>query len=159
MGRVVSPTPTPLSSGRVVPALVASYDMHGRAVGLFYTQPTGQKFDKTHKKVVFFSDALSALDALQNPTKKELNNLTSILPQLNDPVEVTLQWIPTHCKVHGNESTDILAKEGSGLDQQDKSVSYKDEKTIIKSLTARKWHQKHPDFNHTDGYHYLDRAD
>ena len=42
MGRVVSPTPTPLSSGRVVPALVVSYDMHGRAVGLFYPQPTGQ---------------------------------------------------------------------------------------------------------------------
>ena len=43
MGRVVSPTPIPLSSGRVGPALVASYDMHGRAVGLFYTQPTGQQ--------------------------------------------------------------------------------------------------------------------
>ena len=42
MGRVVCPTPTPLSSGQVVPALVASYDMHGRAVGLFHTQPTGQ---------------------------------------------------------------------------------------------------------------------
>ena len=42
MGRVVSPTPTPLSSGRVVPALVASYEMHGKAVGLFYTQPTGK---------------------------------------------------------------------------------------------------------------------
>ena len=28
--------------GEFVPALVASYDMHGRAVGLFYTQPTGQ---------------------------------------------------------------------------------------------------------------------
>ena len=35
----------------------------------------------------------------------------------------------------------------------------KDEKTITKSLTARKWHQKHPDFNPTDGFHYLDRAD
>ena len=35
------PTPTPLSCVQVVPALVASYDMHGRAVGLFYTQPTG----------------------------------------------------------------------------------------------------------------------
>ena len=45
MDRVVSPTPTPLSSGRVVPALVASYDMHGRAVGLFYTQPTGQSLN------------------------------------------------------------------------------------------------------------------
>ena len=43
MGSVVSPTPTPLSSGRVVPALVTSYDMHGRAVGLFYTQPTGHQ--------------------------------------------------------------------------------------------------------------------
>ena len=46
MGRVVSPTPIPLSSGRVVPALVASYDMHGRAVGLFYTQPTGQQVEE-----------------------------------------------------------------------------------------------------------------
>ena len=68
--------------------------------------------------------------------------------------------VPTHCGVHGNESADnILAKEGSGLDQHDKSVSYKDEKISIKSLTARKWHQKHPDFNPTDGYHCLNRAD
>ena len=27
--------------------------------------------DKTHKKVVFFSDALSVLDALQNPSKRK----------------------------------------------------------------------------------------
>ena len=53
MGRVVSPTPTPLSSGRVVPALVASYDMHGRAVGLFYTQPTGQCHQCPHHKCIY----------------------------------------------------------------------------------------------------------
>ena len=41
-GRVVSPTPTPLFSGRVGAALFAFYDMHGRAVGLFYAEPTGQ---------------------------------------------------------------------------------------------------------------------
>ena len=35
------PTPTPLCCARVVPVFVASYDMHCRAVGLFYTQPTG----------------------------------------------------------------------------------------------------------------------
>ena len=33
---------TPLSSGWVGPALVASYDMHSKTVGLFYAQPTGQ---------------------------------------------------------------------------------------------------------------------
>ena len=74
-------------------------------------------------------------------------------------MEVTLQWIPAHCGVHGNKSADILAKEGSGPDQHDKSVSYKNEMTIIKSLTARKWHQKHPDLHPTDGYHFSDRAD
>ena len=34
------PIPTPFSTGGVVPALVTSYDMHGRAVGLFHTQPS-----------------------------------------------------------------------------------------------------------------------
>ena len=57
MGRVVSPTPTPLSSRRVVPALVASYDMHGRAVGLFYTQPTGQLVCRTRAVRVHRSGA------------------------------------------------------------------------------------------------------
>ena len=52
VGRVVSPTPTPLSSGRVVPALVASYDMHGRAVGLFYTQPTVLGRDKEKEGIM-----------------------------------------------------------------------------------------------------------
>ena len=72
------------------------------------------KLDKTHKKVVFFSDALSVFDALQNPEKKELSNLTSILSQLNDEADATLQRTSAHCGVYGKESADILAKEGSG---------------------------------------------
>ena len=55
------------------------------------------------------------------------NILTSILSQLNDQVEIKLWWIPAHYGVHGNESVDILEKEGSGLDQHNKSVSCKDE--------------------------------
>ena len=93
--------------------------------------------DKTSKKIVFFSDAISVLDALLNPKKKELNNITHDLSQMNARVEVTLQWIPAHCGVHGNESADILGKDGSGLDQHDQSVSYKDEKTNIESFTTR----------------------
>ena len=58
MGRVVSPTPTPLSSGRVVPAFVASYDMHGRAVGLFYTQPTGQLNSADNRKISVIIETL-----------------------------------------------------------------------------------------------------
>ena len=48
-----------------------------------------------------------------------------------------IQWIPAYCKVHRNESADIPAKEGSGLDQHGKSVFYRDEKTIIKNLSQQ----------------------
>ena len=64
--------------------------------------------DKIHKKVVFFSDALSVLDALQNPQKKDVNNLTSILYHLNARMEVALQWIPAHCGVYGSKSVICL---------------------------------------------------
>ena len=50
------------------------------------------------------------LDAIQHPQKRGLNNLTSILSQPNDQIEVTLLWIPAHCGDHGNESADIFAK-------------------------------------------------
>ena len=60
------------------------------------------------------------------------------LSQLYGRMEVTLQGIPAHYGAHGSESADILAKKGTGLDQHDKTVSYKDEKTIMKSLTTRK---------------------
>ena len=91
------------------------------------------------------------LSTLPNPQKQELIKLTSILSQQNDRVQVTLQWIPAHCGIDGNESADILSEE------HDKSVSYKDEKTIIKSF-SKKLESKHPDFNPTDGYQSLDRA-
>ena len=44
----------------------------------------------SNKKTVFSCNALSVPDALQNPEKKEPNNLTSTLSQRNDQVEVTL---------------------------------------------------------------------
>ena len=106
-----------------------------------------------------FTDALSVLDSLHSPRKKELNELTLTLSQLSSEADVTVQWIPAHCGVHGNEVADGLAREGGKLDQQDKSVSYQDEKTIIKSLVYKRWRRLHPDFNPSDSYYRLNRAD
>ena len=94
----------------------------------------------------------------KTPKTKELNNLTNILSKPNDRVEVTLQWISTYCGVRG-ESSDTLAKEGCGLEEHDKSVSYKNEKNHHQVSRSKKMSPKHHDFNPTDGYHYLDRAD
>ena len=38
---------------------------------------------RAHKKIVSFTDAVSALHALQNPLKKDLNELTTVLSELS----------------------------------------------------------------------------
>ena len=42
---------------------------------------------------------------------------------LSVPV-VTLQWIPAHCQVHGNEVADALAKSGGQAEQVERPTSY-----------------------------------
>ena len=50
--------------GKVGPALVASYDMHGRAVGLFYTQPTGHLFIVSQNSIHHLSSLPSFLSLI-----------------------------------------------------------------------------------------------
>ena len=100
MGRVVSPTPTPLSSGRVVPALVASYDMHGRAVGLFYTQPTGQL-----TRLDYCNSLLAGLhDNKLNKLQRTQNHAARIVPRKPRHVSATsllraLHWLPVKARI------------------------------------------------------------
>ena len=54
---------------------------------------------------------------------------------------------------------DRLAKEGGLMEQEDKQVYFSNEKTIIKTLIRKKWHQQHPSFNQSDSYYLLNRAD
>ncbi|PVD27009.1 hypothetical protein C0Q70_12159 [Pomacea canaliculata] len=77
----------------------------------------------TSNNVVFFTDALSVLQALQTARDKELNDLTTALSSLCGDYTVVLQWIPSHCGVFGNEAADTLAKEGSTKEQQDRSTT------------------------------------
>ena len=59
---------------------------------------------------VVLTDALSVLQALQSNRDTELNDLSAALASLCRGHAVTLQWIPTHCNVPGNEAADSLAK-------------------------------------------------
>ena len=72
--------------------------------------------------VIIFSDAKSALEALQNPPYQD--QITSeIALGISDliaahAVHVTLQWIPGHCNISGNETADKLAKIGATKPQK-----------------------------------------
>ena len=78
------------------------------------------------------------------------------LPQLEQvlytikTLRTVLQWIPSHCGVHGNEQADGLAKHGAGQQQEENPVCLTEMKTIIKSLFKTPQQQ--------DSYHQLTRS-
>ena len=88
--------------------------------------------------VVIFPDALSILSKLPNPRQTDLNEVETALVDLAAQSNLTLQWIPAHCGIQGNEQADQLAREGGQLAQKDRYTSYTDEKTIIKTLSKKK---------------------
>ena len=123
----------------------------------------GANLQRTKHKVVIFTDAHSVLSKLRNPRQKDLNDLETVLKDLSTQTDLTLLWVPAHCGIGGNEEADRLAKEAGGgggqLQQDDRQVSYPEEKTVIKALYRHKWKQQHPNYNQADGYYKLCRAD
>ena len=111
------------------------------------------------KNVVFLSDALSVLQALQTSRSFDLIDLSSALYSLCRKCTVVLQWIPSHCNIHGNEAADRLAKRGTTEVQTDRSTSYSEVKTIIKAKQHSRWTVQHPHYNKADPYYQLTRQD
>ena len=84
-----------------------------------------QRFELLESKptdVIIFSDAKSALKALQNPPYQDQKTSEIALGISNliaaHAVHVTLQWIPGHCNISGNEKADKLAKIGATKPQK-----------------------------------------
>ncbi|XP_053402585.1 uncharacterized protein LOC128557936 [Mercenaria mercenaria] len=62
---------------------------------------------------------------------------------------VSLQWIPAHCGVPGNENADILAKLGATDNQPQNAITHEENVTMIKALTKPRPTK--------DDYHLLER--
>ena len=98
------------------------------------------------------------LQALQSNRDTELNDLSAALASLCRGHAVTLQWIPSHCNVPGNEAADSLAKEGTTKEQVDRSTRYPEVQTILKAKQHSKWRHKHPRYK-ADPYYLLTRRE
>ena len=92
----------------------------------------------------------SVLSKLQNPRQKDLNEVETALVNIAAQTNLTLQWIPAHCGIQENDQADQLAKEEGQLDQVDRYTSYTNERTIIKTLSKKKWKQQYPNSNQSD---------
>lgn len=71
-----------------------------------------KQLDNLYVGAVIFCDSLSALLAIKN--KKEENFISEILVSLSHlkikSIDVSFEWIPSHCGIIGNERADFYAK-------------------------------------------------
>ena len=140
-----------------IPTGLHSTNYKAEAMALEEAATILERSERTKNNVVFLTDALSVLQSIKSNKDKEQHSLITKLTDLSKRCNTTLQWIPAHCGLRGNELADTLAKQGAHLEQNDSTTTYSEEKTIIKSCLKRKWKLEHPKYNKADAYNQLER--
>ena len=84
--------------------------------------------EKSPTNIVIFTDSKSTLQALEEPNNIEQDDLFSLSMSIHEmltsfDIKITLQWVPGHSDINGNNIADILAKQGSRKDQPNKPCS------------------------------------
>ena len=97
-------------------------------------------------KINIFTDSKSSIDKLQSRMKSNENlvvNVKGILNKLcKGGMNITFQWLPSHCGVDGNERVDGVAKQASALIQLDGKIDFNSAKATIKRMCMKKWSDK-----------------
>ena len=100
---------------------------------------------ETRNNVIVFTDSLSALQSLESG-KYENREMSDIALSINHLIQkygisITLQWIPGHSGIAGNEEADTLAKRGAAQPQPDVPVNQETVTKMIKSNLKEEWIQ------------------
>ena len=84
--------------------------------------------------IAIFTDSLSTLQALNSADPDQMiQGLHSSLAKLTAQFSVSLQWVPAHVGLTGNEKADRLGKIGSQVPQTQNPVTYREAKTLLHS--------------------------
>ena len=94
--------------------------------------------------IVIFTDSLSTLKALENlevSNHAGLDCLALTISKLltSYDIQLTLQWIPGHCGLQGNERADRLARDGAGKEQPENPSSYNTVRQILRNNSRDEW--------------------
>ena len=112
----------------------------------------------TNENVVIFSDSLSALQAIQNKSDKNrqelLHQIYSAYNTLTKSKNVIyFVWVPSHIGLLGNEKADQSAKAGlSHHNKIDIPYSKTEVKSTIHSITTKKYNKSFRKWQHSQYY-------
>ena len=100
--------------------------------------------EKDPTNTVIFTDSQSTLEALENPYESPNSNIDLLALSIHNlltsyDIQLTLQWIPGHSDLQGNDRADKLAKEGAKKEQSDKPSSNKTVKQILRTNSKEEW--------------------
>ena len=126
-------------------SLCSNFDAEAHAMisAIYSIKGTFDMNPEISTNAVIFTDSKSVLECLHNnsvPTSA-IRDLIQTIDSFHKDYghEITLQWIPSHCNINGNEAADKLAKEGAMMHQPDKPVPQRTCKQIIKSNIQIEW--------------------
>ena len=122
---------------------VVPTNCRAEAYALLAAAHTLNQEERLPTNTVFLTDCRSILQSLQSPGGDQIfSNIRQELSLLNNKTSVTLQWIPCHCGVGGNEEAYRLSIMGSKLEQPAYPMTYNEAKTILRNNFRTEWRQK-----------------
>lgn len=127
---------------RSIPTGTLSSNFKAEARALSEAIRMVDEIDPAPPHVAFFTDCRSVLDKITIPDDNTTHEVTTSLSRLSNKCKVSLQWIPAHCGIQGNETADRLAKTGGQMNQEREPLSYKEIKTIIKRRQNDSWNAR-----------------
>ena len=110
--------------------------------------------------IAIFTDSLSTLQALNSADPDQMiQGLHSSLAKLTAQFTLSLQWVPAHVGLTGNEKADRLAQIGSQAPQTQNPVTYRQAKTLLHSRYNGDWKKYNGGYQaHLDQIWRLERA-
>ena len=116
-----------------------------------------EELEQPSTKIVFLSDCKSVLENLQSPAKDHSTaELQAALSRLATRHTISLQWIPSHCQIEGNEKADRLSK-GRSCRNNLSPTLYPEAKGLIKNSFRQSWKKKHNILSEDTSLQGLDR--
>jgi len=102
---------------------------------------------KADHTLALYTDSRSSVQRLKHSRRHHNNTLNDVQVLLQNITETgikgtTIQWIPSHCGIEGNERADRLADEATKLPQENVAVDFQTVKALIKRRCKKKWIDK-----------------
>ena len=96
-------------------------------------------------KIVLLTDSRAGIEAIRNPKPKHQSHIIDAIKQkaqhlYDSNMDITIQWIPSHVGLEGNEAVDIIAKSAhTNQHETEAELDSSEVKIMIQTAQQKMW--------------------